>query len=379
MTPSVFDAAPGSVDEWTLAQALGKTETQAVLQGHWNTWFTETDVAALAAQGINALRIPIGYWAFDAAEGEPYVQGQADQMEKALTWARTYGMKVMITLHGVQGSQNGEAHSGRVGGVWWLWDSTNMPRIMKTVALMAGQFGRAEWSDVVTDFEIINEPSPWGGQDVNAIWQYYTNAYNLAKSVATNPSLRIVIHDAFLDLDHWSYLNGPPAWGAMAIDTHPYQVFGDADLALDVDGHVRKSCDWVSSYSAMQSKMPVYAGEWSAAINVCVNPDGSSAAGTSCSTTGCQCATDAPSTWSPVLRAQMRRYVEAQLDAFERSTSGWFYWNFKMASSSPWSFTEMVQLGVMPQPLSQRTFPGQCGFTLTKRNGHGRNHAHVHQ
>lgn len=376
ITPDVFQSAPGSIDEWTLTESLGKDAARSLLESHWQSWFTESDVAQLSAQGINALRIPIGYWAFDAEEGEPYVQGAANYLETAIGWARTYGMTVMVTLHGLQGSQNGQDNSGRQGGIWWLWDENNMPRIMKTIAVVAGQFGAAQYSDVVTDIELANEPASWGGQNVDSIWAFYTNAYNLAKSAATNPNLRIVVHDAFLPLDHWSNLNGPPVWGQMAIDTHPYQVFVADDLALNVDGHVQKSCAWVPSYSAMQSIMPVYAGEWSAAINVCVNPDGTTTAGTSCSTTGCQCTTDAPSSWSQTTSSQIRRYVEAQLDAFEKSTTGWYYWNFKMSSSSAWSFSELVNLSIMPQPLTARKFPGQCGFTLSKRAMHQRGRRH---
>lgn len=380
ITPDVFEAAPGAVDEWTLTAALGKSAAATLLNAHWDTWFTESDVARLAAQGVDSLRIPIGYWAFDAQDGEPYVQGAAARLETALGWARAHGMTVMVTLHGLQGSQNGFDNSGRAGGVWWLEDADNMPRIMRTVAVMAGQFGSSAWADVVTDLEIVNEPISWGGQDVGAIWRYYTDAYNLARSVASNPDLRIVVHDAFLDLDHWAGLNGPPAWGRLAIDTHPYGVFDADDLALTVDGHVAKSCGRVAPYAAMQVDMPVYAGEWSAALNVCVNPDGSSIAGTDCSTDGCQCTANvAPDAWTATTRTQMRRFVESQLDAFERATTAWFYWNFKMSASSPWSWFEMVDLGIVPQPLSQRQFPGQCGFTLSKRsdersNVHARRH-----
>lgn len=371
ITPDIFtNNAPDSVDEWTFTETLGKTTAQSVLENHWSSWFTEADVAQLSAQGINALRIPIGYWAFDAQDGEPYVQGAANHLEEAIGWARTYGMKVMITLHGLQGSQNGFDNSGRQGGIWWLWDANNMPRIMKTITLIAGQFGATQYGDVVTDIELANEPASWGGQDIDEIWTFYTNAYALARSAASNQNLRIVVHDAFLPLDHWSYLNGPPAWGQIALDTHPYQVFNADDLALNVDGHVQKSCNAVATYSAIESSIPVYSGEWSAAINVCVNLDGTTIAGTSCSVAGCQCTTDAPSTWSQTTRSQIRRYVEAQLDAFEQSTSGWFYWNFKMSSSSSWSFAELVNLAIIPQPLTARRFPGQCGFTLSKRSLH---------
>lgn len=53
------------------------------------------------------MRIPIGYWAYEVASGEPYIQGQHEYLLKAIGWAGKHGLKVIIDLHGVPGSQNG--------------------------------------------------------------------------------------------------------------------------------------------------------------------------------------------------------------------------------------------------------------------------------
>lgn len=46
------------------------------------------------------MRIPIGYWAFDVAAGEPYVQGQLPYLTKAVMWAQAHELKVIVDLHG---------------------------------------------------------------------------------------------------------------------------------------------------------------------------------------------------------------------------------------------------------------------------------------
>ena len=51
---------------------------------------------------LNHVRVPIGYWAFDVSGGEPYIQGQLPYLEKAIGWAQTYGLKVIVDLHGMQ-------------------------------------------------------------------------------------------------------------------------------------------------------------------------------------------------------------------------------------------------------------------------------------
>jgi glucan 1,3-beta-glucosidase len=56
---------------------------------------------------LNHVRLPIGYWAFDVSRGEPYIQGQLPYLQKAVTWARNHGLKLIVDLHGAPGSQNG--------------------------------------------------------------------------------------------------------------------------------------------------------------------------------------------------------------------------------------------------------------------------------
>jgi glucan 1,3-beta-glucosidase len=88
------------VDEYTLSQTLGTTATQSLLQQHWTSWITETDFQQIAAAGLNHVRIPIGYWALVALPEDPYVQGQLEVLGTALEWARTYGLNVLLDLHG---------------------------------------------------------------------------------------------------------------------------------------------------------------------------------------------------------------------------------------------------------------------------------------
>jgi len=61
----------------------------------------------------------MGYWAWDVQGNEPFIQGAAEYLDKAIGWARNTGIKVLIDLHGAPGSQNGYDHSGRKGGANW--------------------------------------------------------------------------------------------------------------------------------------------------------------------------------------------------------------------------------------------------------------------
>jgi glucan 1,3-beta-glucosidase len=77
--------------------------------------FTAIVCSLSTAAGLNHVRIPIGYWAYDVSAGEPYLQGQAPFLDKAIGWARNHKLKVLIDLHGAPGSQNGYDNSGQRG------------------------------------------------------------------------------------------------------------------------------------------------------------------------------------------------------------------------------------------------------------------------
>ena len=110
ITPSLFDNANQNrpqrdiVDEYTLCEKLGQDQALAILRQHWNTWTTWADFSKIKQSGFNVVRIPIGYWAYDTF-GSPYVQGAKDYIDAAVDWSRALGLKIIIDLHGVPGSQ----------------------------------------------------------------------------------------------------------------------------------------------------------------------------------------------------------------------------------------------------------------------------------
>jgi glucan 1,3-beta-glucosidase len=355
MNPDAFTGAfSNAVDQYTFDSIPGAA---AALQNHWNTFFTEADIKEIAATGINALRIPIGFWAYDNAN-TPYIQGADAYMEKAITWARNANMKVWVDLHGSPGSQNGFDNSGRSGPVDWQ-QPENLARSISVLKTMATKYGSLQYADVVVGLQLVNEPISWGNNLFSTSQAWAKTAFAAVKAAAANPNLVIVMHDAF---------QGAPAWTGVAqdlnanrqfgIDTHLYQLFTDADNTLTQAQHISKACSWSQPLRAANAIMPTFVGEWSAATNICVNPDGSTTAGTSCSTAGCQCQVAPFDSWSDNMVQQVRRYVEAQLDTFESSSSGYFIWAAK--GPGGWGFLNGIRNGAIPNPVTSRKYPGQC-------------------
>ena len=112
---------------------------------------------------------------------------------------------------------------------------------------------------------------------------------------------------------------------------------------------------------ASKKIMPTYVGEWTAASDICAYPDGHTEPGHTCNVNGCQCQSNVDSAkWGEPMIKAVRKYMEAQLDAFEKNTDGFFFWAWKAPGA--WNFMNGVKQGWIPQPLNARIFPGQCGY-----------------
>jgi glucan 1,3-beta-glucosidase len=104
ITPWLFDALDGSiVDEWTFSANQDRDVAAAALRSHWDSFITQDDFNQIAAAGLNHVRLPLGYWAFVVAPGEPYIQGQKEYLYRAIAWARNVGLKVMVSKVGRRG------------------------------------------------------------------------------------------------------------------------------------------------------------------------------------------------------------------------------------------------------------------------------------
>ena len=147
------------------------------------------------------------------------------------------------------------------------------------------------------------------------------------------------------------------------IDTHLYQNQVASDSELDLNQHVSKACNWTNSeLLPKSSNLPVYVGEFSAEINICANPDGSTVAGDTCWTSGCQCSCNVDiQDWGQPLIQATRKFVEAEMDAFEHSARGWFMWSYK--GPGAWGLDNAVKYGVIGNKVTDRMFPNQCNFS----------------
>ncbi|KAL8705385.1 MAG: hypothetical protein Q9201_001504 [Fulgogasparrea decipioides] len=363
ITPSIFDEWATShtvVDEYTYTKTLGKAEASSRLSNHWNTWITQGDFNDIAQAGLNHVRIPIGYWAVAPLDGDPYVQGQLDVLDKAIGWARAAGLKVMLDLHGAPGSQNGFDNSGRYGSVGWQQGDT----VAQTLTALQNLANRYKGdTDVVTAIELLNEPlGPV--LDLAGVQDFYNKGYDTVKSASSD--FAVTFHDAFQDFStYWTGFGSGKS--DLMLDTHQYQIFSPAEVGRSPSDHVSAACA-LGPKLAGTNKWTIV-GEWTGAQTDCAKwlnglgkgarydgsfPDSSYTGSCDGKYTGTVAGLSADD------KNNIRSYVEAQLDAYEQHT-GWIFWTWKTESAPEWHLKDLIAQGLFPQPLNSRQHPGQCG------------------
>ncbi|TID16152.1 glycoside hydrolase family protein [Venturia nashicola] len=356
ITPSLFDAIGGAaVDEWTFCSTLGATEAKNRLSAHWSSWITASDFYAIAGAGMNHVRIPIGYWSILPIEGEPFVQGAYEVLAQALDWAQAAGLKVLIDLHGAPGSQNGFDNSGRYGPINWQQGNT----VQHTLDVLNKIRDDHASHPAVGAIELLNEP--YGPSlNVDGIKSFYTSG----ATALTQTDVITTFHDAFQETSFWNSWYAP---GNLLQDTHHYEIFTQDLVALSPAAHVSKACDFGGTMRGASHL--IISGEWTGAMTDCTKYlngyakgarfDGSFGGGSAVgSCAGLQ--TGSVSSWSQDLKVQTRKFIEAQLDAFE-SREGWLFWTWRTEGAPGWDLGDLLQNGVFPSPVTSRQYAGQCG------------------
>lgn len=214
---------------------------------------------------------------------------------------------------------------------------------------------------MVQGIEPLNEPNIPEGVDQNGLKDYYNTAWNELR--ARNKETTLVLHDGFLPVDSWNdFMNGPDKFVMM--DTHQYQVFDPNLLAMNINQHVDTVCKLGSDTLVKDDKWTVV-GEWTGALTDCakyLNGKGIGARYDGTYPGSSYIGSCKGKTQGTVVsnKAETRRFIEAQLEVFERDANGWLFWTWKTEAAPEWDMQRLLAQGVFPQPLGRRDFGTQC-------------------
>ncbi len=105
MTPALFKDSDAR-NEFELCKTQQGRER---IRDHHASFITEKDLIWLEEQGIEILRVPVGYWIF--GDDKRY-EHAIDRLDWLVSTSLSYGFKLLLDLHGAPGAQNRAAHSG---------------------------------------------------------------------------------------------------------------------------------------------------------------------------------------------------------------------------------------------------------------------------
>lgn len=356
----VQQGGPNAWDEFRLTQTLGN-RAASVLADHQNTWVTEADMDTLQNAGVNIVRIPIPFWAFiPTVSGEPYLNDMTmyqNQLNKMLQWCYSRNMYVMLDLHAMPGSQNGDQSSGHnTTNIQWFTQA-NQDRSDTFVENVLAWATGSNYSSIINGIGVVNEP-----RIVNDDWTLNNTRFSITQSfyersyaTCVKNNIPMTFHNGFapgtvLDkMNLWRPFVSGKDPNMLIYEDHPYPGWfttpepGRAQIQTSV-------CEYGSAGG--QFGVPVLMGEFSA-----IQAIGSSSYTTS--------------------------YLNMQLSTYGWS-AGSIFWNFKANSSSNpvlalssdlmqlYSFVDLVNAGTMPTPGKggnirnfYTSLPNPCGSFQT--------------
>ena len=315
LTPDLF-AGTNAIDEYTLMQT---PDCHKKLENHRRSYITEGDFRWLSQQGINLVRIPVGYWLFEPIDG--FIPA-AKYLDRAMKWAAKHSIKILIDLHAARGSQNGFDHSGRSGEREWLKNKEYQAQTLAVLERIAKTYGNmsAFWG-----IELLNEPVP--GWRYVSLRRFYRKAYDKLRLILPAHSV-IVIYD-FLPWRSRKRISPQIMldvhWYAYPLPTKSFQTY------LRQSAWLRRSL-----IAIFQLWQPVIVGEWSSVLP--------------------------PRFLGHLSEKQkdeyLRQNIAMQQKAY-KNAKGWFYWNYRANGSGMWNFRSLVETGALTVDSPQGKRVGQ--------------------
>ncbi|KAL3733225.1 hypothetical protein ACJRO7_022710 [Eucalyptus globulus] len=312
--PSVFVMSFTKIleGEFQVTNGLGPQKAPEVMREHWSTFIVEDDFKFVAENGLNAVRIPVGWWiASGPNPPRPYVGGSLAYLDNAFSWAEKYGLKVIIDLRAAPGSQNGwERSSSRDGFCEWGDTYDTIQQTLHVIEFLTSRYTKSPSFYAV---DLLNEPlaetlpqetvSKYYIAGHNAVRKHSSSAYVIMSCMLETSSKELLLPDA-TSLDR------------TVVDMQCYFLC-DTELDTIQDTLPLFYEDWFAQLESLAtSNGPlIFVGEWAAEWGL-----------------------------NGATKEENQEYVEAQLEAYGKATFGWAYWTLK-CEEDLWSLEWMIKNG----------------------------------
>ncbi|EOD38164.1 hypothetical protein EMIHUDRAFT_449019 [Emiliania huxleyi CCMP1516] len=238
------------------------------MEAHIDGWIGEEHFDWMVGKGINAVRLPLGWW--DAR-----------------------GVVVLLDLHGAPGGQNGKEHSGCAGRAEWhrysIDNSLAVARLLDAGADAALRSHHGTPSSPCDPLqlrrlmdEVGEHPALWGVELLNEpgdlssapredemrplLIEYYEAAYSLVRRRRADVAVVFCVLYWF-DLWGWVTQLREPQFHNVFIDLHLYTAFDGLSEATPDETVVQAARTFGCRLLQHARHHPVVVGEWSLAVD----------------------------------------------------------------------------------------------------------------
>ncbi|KAL2468066.1 putative glucan 1 [Forsythia ovata] len=314
--PSVFLMTIGQrlQGDYQITNGYGPIKATQVMKEHWSTFIVENDFKFISKNGLNAVRIPVGWWiASDPTPPKPYVGGSLQALDNAFLWARKYEIKVILDLHAAPGSQNGFEHSSsRDGFVEWGHTDDTIKQTVDVIDFLTARYAK---NPSLFAVELINEPLA-SRVSLETVTKFYRAGYDAVRK--HSQTAYVVLSDRLGSGNVKELFPIASGFSRSVIDVHYYNLFSSIFDNLTVEQNIeyvynnrtRELNDILTSNGPL-----ILIGEWVAEWQV-----------------------------RDATKEDYQRYANAQLEVFGRATFGWAYWTLKHVNQY-WSMEWMINNG----------------------------------
>ncbi|XP_017985101.1 PREDICTED: probable glucan 1,3-beta-glucosidase A isoform X2 [Theobroma cacao] len=285
--------------DYQLANGYGHNKAKQVLERHRNTFINVGDFEFLFRQGINTVRIPVGWWiAFDPNPPAPFIGGTLEALDNAFSWAQAYNIKCIIDLHAAPGSQNGMEHSASQDGTTgWPTSSDYISQTLHVIDFLASRYAK---HPALLGIELLNEPSA-ASVPLDTLVSYYKQGYEIVRK--HSPSAYVVICQRIGNADPLELYQADIGSHNIVVDLHYYNLFDTFFVnksAIDNIQFIYQSREAQLQALNGANGPLVFIGEWVNEWNV---------------TSGSQ--------------SDYQDFGRAQLEVYDAASFGWAYWTLK--------------------------------------------------
>ncbi|RGP63780.1 hypothetical protein FSPOR_8387 [Fusarium sporotrichioides] len=333
-------------DEWACVKGIGQAKANAAFKKHWETWITEADIKEIASLGLNAVRIPVGYWMYEdiIQDGEYWPRGGIWQLDRIVGLCKKYGIYVLIGLHSGPGiSSPNEQFTGHSVPNPGFYTPENYERAYRFLEWMTKRIHTNGNYTTAGMLEVLNEPvhvPKWKNEAADMIKNYYPGAFKRIQ--AMEGYLKVPTADRL----HIQFMG--KSWGSgdprtyLPDDEH---VFFDAHRYLSFDNRIAGNKKaYIQTACKDDMGRHVFVGEWSLSVNSTLkNTD--------------EFKVNGQETW-------YKAYWAAQAESFEKS-DGWFFWSWKCDGELGkkdwrWCYQSAVAAGAIPKDASTAAALSPC-------------------